>query len=58
MSTKMFVWLGVVIGSVIGGYVPTLFGHSFLSLSAILGNGIGSVIGIFVGLKIGNNING
>lgn len=57
MSTKMYVWLGVLIGSIVGGYIPTLFGHSLLSLSVVLGNGIGSVVGIYLGFKIGNRLN-
>ncbi len=57
MSTKTFVWLGVIIGSVIGQWIPTLFGQSFFSIAAILGSGVGSIIGIIAGIKIGEALN-
>ncbi|MDP3941619.1 MAG: hypothetical protein Q8Q49_04915 [bacterium] len=57
MSTKTLVWLGVIIGSVMGQFVPTLFGISFLSAWAIVGSGIGGILGIIIGIKIGNRIN-
>lgn len=58
MSTKMFVWLGVIAGGIIGQFAPLLFGISAFSLWAILASGIGSIIGIIIGIKIGNRING
>jgi len=48
------VMLGMVIGSAIGGYLPILFGASWLSLWSLLGNAIGGVIGIWVGFKLYN----
>lgn len=57
MSTKTLVWIGVTVGSVIGQFAPALFGVSLFSGWAILASGIGAVIGIVVGIKIGNAIN-
>ena len=54
MSTKTTVWIGVLVGSLFGGYLPTIFGASFLSVSSLIGSGIGGIIGIFVGIKLGN----
>ncbi len=58
MSTKTIVWISVFVFSVIGGYIPVFFGGSFLSSWSILGNGIGGLIGIWVGFKIGKALNG
>lgn len=52
MSQKNAVWLGVFVGSIIGGYIPVFFGASFLSYASIFGNAIGGVIGIFVAIKV------
>ena len=55
MSTKKAVWILVLLGSVIGSYIPVLlFNSSFLSITSILGSGVGGIIGIWIGLKIGN----
>lgn len=57
MSTKTLVWLGVIIGGVLGQFAPTFFGISAFSLWAILASGVGSIVGIVVGIKVGNSIN-
>ena len=44
--------IGVIIGSTIGGYVPTLFGASLFSMASVIGNTIGGLVGIYVGYKI------
>lgn len=58
MSTKTIVWVSVFVFSIIGGYIPIFFGESLLSSWSILGNGIGGVFGIWVGIKVGNALNG
>lgn len=52
MSRKTIILLGMFIGSVIGGYVPVLFGVDLLSFTSILGNGIGGIIGIWIAFKV------
>lgn len=56
MSTKTLVWICVTIGSLVGGYIPTLFGQSIFSLSSFIWSGIGSIVGIWVGIKIGSQL--
>lgn len=51
---KTLIWGGMIIGSLIGGYIPILFGASWLSFAAVLGNGLGGLLGIFVGYQLGN----
>lgn len=51
MSRKTLIMGGMIIGSIIGGYLPVLFGVSVFSFISILGNGIGGILGIAVALK-------
>jgi len=52
MSRKSFVMIGLVAGSLIGGYVPILWGAGLLSFSSLLGNTIGAILGIFIAFKM------
>ena len=52
MSSKFLMYLLITAGSVIGGYVPVLFGASLISFTSILGSGIGSLIGIYLSFKL------
>ena len=58
MTTKTTIWIGILIGSTIGGWVPTIFGADWLSLWSIVGNGIGGLFGIWVGFKLGQSMFG
>jgi hypothetical protein len=58
MSTKTIIWICVFLFSTIGGSIPLLFGQSFLSYASLFGNGIGGLIGVWIGYKVGANING
>ncbi len=53
MSQKTLVTMGIIVGSTIGGYLPSLFGISMFSYTAILTSGIGAMLGIWVGYKLG-----
>jgi uncharacterized membrane protein YeaQ/YmgE (transglycosylase-associated protein family) len=50
MSRKKMIMLGMVVGSVAGGYLPALFGFDDLMVS-LLGSLIGGIIGIWIGYK-------
>lgn len=52
MSSKTIVMLGMTIGSIIGGYIPVLFGVDLFSVTSILGNFIGGALGIFLAYKL------
>lgn len=58
MSTKAFVWIFLTIGSIIGGYIPTFFGSSALSMASLFWSSIGALIGIWLGIKISGIVNG
>ncbi|MFH1447149.1 MAG: hypothetical protein ABIG43_07070 [Chloroflexota bacterium] len=50
MSRKKMIMLGMVVGSIAGGYLPVLFGLNELMVS-LLGSFIGGIIGIGIGYK-------
>ena len=52
MSSKKLVYLGVIIGSFVGGYVPSLWGADFFSMSGVFTTAIGGIIGIWLGFKL------
>jgi len=54
MNKKTLIWIGLFIGSAIGGYLPALWGASVFSLSSVLGSAIGGIGGIWLGFKMGN----
>lgn len=54
MSGKSLVMIGMFVGSIIGGYIPVLFGASLLSFASLIGNTIGAVAGIFIAYKLVN----
>jgi hypothetical protein len=51
MSRKKFILIGVVMGSMVGGYAPMLFGADSISVS-LLGNAIGGFLGILGAYKL------
>lgn len=47
MEKKMIIF-GMVVGSLVGGYIPTLFGAGIFSVSSIITGAIGALIGIWL----------
>ncbi len=54
MSSKSIIWVGMAVGSTIGGLIPNLWGANFLSLSSVLLTAVGGILGIWVGYKFIN----
>ncbi len=52
MSTKTAVWIGMTIGSIIGGYIPMFFGADILSFTAVITSTIGGILGVIIGYKL------
>jgi len=46
------IWLGALIGSTIGGFIPALWGADLLSYSGLLFSGIGAFVGLWVAYKL------
>ncbi len=52
--TKTFIWIGVFVGSLAGGFFGALFAHNnWLSWQSILASTIGAFVGIWAGYKAG-----
>ena len=50
MESKL-IWIGMAIGSTIGGLIPNLWGADIFSISSILFTAIGGIVGIWLVLK-------
>ena len=55
MSPKKLIGIGATIGSILGSYVPTLWGDSDFSTASILFAFFGGMLGIFIAYKIAQN---
>jgi len=51
---KKVVMLGMIFGSVIGGYLPTIFGADIFSFYSIICTALGAFIGIWLSAKLIN----
>jgi hypothetical protein len=49
---KKIVMLGMVFGSFVGGWLPTLFGISAFSFISILASGVGGILGIWLTFRM------
>lgn len=52
MSRKTFFYIGAIVGSAIGGYVPTLWGADLISGWSIFLSTVGGLAGIWAAYKI------
>lgn len=56
MSGKSLVMLGFIIGSVVGGYLPELFGIGSISMTGVITSAVGGVIGIYIAFKLSSDM--
>lgn len=54
MDLRHFIWIGVLVGGTVGGWIPTLWGAGAFSIAGIIGSTIGGLVGIYFGAKIAN----
>jgi hypothetical protein len=54
MSSKAIYYLAAFIGSIIGAYIPMLWGAGVLSFSSIIFSAIGGIAGIVIVWKFFN----
>jgi hypothetical protein len=45
-------WIGIGVGSTIGGLIPSLWGADIFSISSIIWSGIGAMAGIWIGYQL------
>jgi hypothetical protein len=53
MNRKSAIWLGVVIGSTVGGFIPSLWSAGLFSLSGVFLTALGGFAGIWAGYTYG-----
>jgi uncharacterized membrane protein YeaQ/YmgE (transglycosylase-associated protein family) len=51
MFSKTFVYIGAIVGSIVGSCIPLLWGAGIFSISSLVFSTIGALIGIFLVLK-------
>lgn len=51
MPSKGVVYVAAFIGSIVGGFIPSLWGAGFLSFSSLIFSAIGAIAAIFLVLK-------
>lgn len=56
MKLHIFVGVGLTIGSLIGSYAPVLFGIDLFSYTSLLTGTVGSIVDIFVGYRVGQQV--
>ena len=54
MGSRWSIWVGIIIGSTIGGVIPELWGAGAFSYSSVLFSSIGAFAGLWIGFKLGN----
>jgi hypothetical protein len=54
VDRSKLIWIGVFVGSTIGGLVPSLWGADMLSFSGVIWSGVGGIAGIWLGYRLGD----
>jgi len=52
MEAKSLIWIGMVVGSLVGGALPALWGGGMLSMSSLVLSSVGAIAGIWVAFRI------
>jgi uncharacterized membrane protein YeaQ/YmgE (transglycosylase-associated protein family) len=52
MSPKLIVYFFLFAGSIVGAYVPKIWGAGLFSISSLIFSSVGAIVGIIIGLKL------
>jgi hypothetical protein len=52
MNGKSLIWIGMAVGSSVGGALPMLWGDGVFSVSSIVLTAVGGVAGIWLGFRL------
>lgn len=55
MDRKKLVMFGTIVGGYAGSYIPALWGDGGFSMWGILFSAFGSLVGIWLGFKLGSD---
>jgi len=50
-GSRPLIWIGLFVGSTVGGFIPDLWGAGMFSISGIIFSGLGGLAGIYLGFK-------
>jgi hypothetical protein len=53
LPSGLLIWVGLTVGSAIGGYLPALWGGDVISFSSIVLSAAGAIVGIWLGYRFG-----
>lgn len=51
VSTKTLIWIGAIVGSTAGSFIPELWGAGAFTFSSIILGTLGGIAGIWLGFK-------
>ena len=49
---KRMLWMCLLVGSTVGGFVPETWGASAFGVASIVGSGIGAIVGVWAAARI------
>ena len=52
MQPKTVIFIGMIVGTTLGGLIPSLWGEGMFSMSSIIFTALGGVAGIYVGYRL------
>ena len=52
MDSKKVILVGMTVGSVLGSFIPTLWGEGEFSMWSIILSAVGGILGIWIGYKL------
>ena len=53
MNSRTLIWIGTIVGSAVGGFIPMIWGGSAFGMSSLLFSSLGAILGIYAGYKLG-----
>ena len=54
MNDKRLIMFGMIVGSVLGGWLPSLWGAGGFNMTSIVTSTVGGLAGIWAGWKLAN----
>jgi uncharacterized membrane protein YeaQ/YmgE (transglycosylase-associated protein family) len=54
MSGKTLYYIAAFVGSIVGGFIPTLWGAGFLSITSLIFSTVGAILAIVLIYKMSN----
>jgi hypothetical protein len=53
VSKKRLIWIGLMVGSTAGGFIPILWGGDVVSFASVILSAVGGIAGIWFGYRFG-----